>query len=181
MIKRQNRYPPGTILKIKFGIYFHYGIADGEGNVIHNSKKRMQVTCETESAFAEGRTIQVSHISSENPEKAVIKAKQYIGMPYKILKNNCEHFVRLAHGLESESPQIQYWIISAFAAAITIKSDNTLIQLTSGAVVAASLLTPVEQSPLRNAVIAGLAAFGIGILLKTEKSNHSSHAHINTY
>lgn len=33
-------YAAGTVLKLDFGTFHHYGIADGLGSVIHNSKKR---------------------------------------------------------------------------------------------------------------------------------------------
>ena len=41
-------YPPGTTLKLDYGTFYHYGIADGLGGVIHNSKKLGKVTHESE-------------------------------------------------------------------------------------------------------------------------------------
>ena len=41
-------YAKGTTLLLDFGTFNHYGIADGCGGVIHNSKKYFMVTHESE-------------------------------------------------------------------------------------------------------------------------------------
>lgn len=157
-------YPAGTVLKLDFGTYFHYGVADGLGNVIHNSKKRLKVTEEPYENFAEGKEIIVSDITSENPAQAAINAKRYLGMPYNLIKSNCEHFARLAHGLEVESTQIQQYLLAALGAGVALKSDNTIIKTAGSAVLLASLLTPTEKSPFKNATIFALVATGIAAL-----------------
>lgn len=157
-------YPAGTVLKLDFGTYFHYGVADGLGKVIHNSKKHLKVTEESYEDFAEDKEILVSDITSETPAQAAITAKRYLGMPYHLIKSNCEHFARLAHGLEVESTQIQQYLLAALGAGVALKSDNSILKATGGAVVLASLLTPTEESPFKNATVFGLVAAGIALL-----------------
>mgnify|MGYP005992191551 CR=1 FL=1 len=77
-------YSAGTVLKLDFGTFFHYGVADGVGSVIHNSKKHRKVTKESYEDFSDGKAIIVSKITSESPEQAAIKAERYIGMPYNL-------------------------------------------------------------------------------------------------
>ena len=154
-------YPAGTVLKLDFGSFYHYGIVDGLGSVIHNSKKHFKVTQESYEAFAEGKEIIVSDITSDNPAQAAVSAKRYLGMPYNLIKSNCEHFARLCHGLEVESTQIQQYLLAALGAGAALKSDNAVIKAAGGAVAIASLLTPTEESPFKNATIAALVAAGI--------------------
>ena len=159
-------YPAGTVLKLDFGTFFHYGIADGFGKVTHNSKKHLKVTHESYNDFAEGKKIIVSDITSKNPEQAAINAHRYVGMPYGLIKSNCEHFVRLCHGLEIESTQIQQYFLAALGAGAALKSDNTIIKAAGSAVAIASLLTPTEESPFKNAAIAALIAAGLVALAR---------------
>ena len=69
-------YAKGTTLLLDFGIFNHYGIADGCGGVIHNSKKYRMVTHESEANFAEGKDILVSDITSNNSSQASDIAKR---------------------------------------------------------------------------------------------------------
>ena len=154
-------YPAGTVLKLDFGTFFHYGVADGLGMVIHNSKKHLKVMQESYEDFAEGKEIIGSDITSENPAQAAIKAQRYLGMPYNLIQSNCEHFARLCHGLEIESTQIQQYLLVALGAGAAIKSNNVIVQAAGGAVAVASLLTPTEQSPFKNAAIAALITVGL--------------------
>jgi hypothetical protein len=154
-------YPAGTVLKLDFGTFSHYGIADGLGEVIHNSKKYFKVTQESYESFADGKEIIVSDITSENPSQAAINAKRYLGMQYNLIKSNCEHFARLCHGLEVESTQIQQYLLAALGAGAALKSSKSIIQAAGSAVAIASLLTPTEQSPFKNAAIAALIAAGV--------------------
>ncbi len=153
-------YPAGTVLKLDFGAFFHYGLADGAGKVIHNSKIRFKVTVESYDEFADGKEILVSDITSENPSKAVTLAMRYIGMPYNLLSSNCEQFVRLCHGLEIESTQVQQYLLVALGAGMALKSENPYVKATGSAVAIASLLTPTEESPFKNSGITALIAIG---------------------
>ena len=159
-------YLAGTTLKIDYGLYGHYGIADGLGCVIHNSKKHAKVVKETIEEFADGREILSSSITSENPAQAVIIASRYLEMPYNLITENCEHFARLSHGLEKESTQMQQYFIFALGAGIATKSKNKDIKLLAGSVALASLLTPNEESPFQNIGVTLAIAAGLIILSK---------------
>lgn len=154
-------YPAGTVLKLNFGTFFHYGLADGAGSVIHNSKARKQVTVESYEDFSEGKEIIISDITSGDPSRAVLLAKRYIGMPYNLLSANCEQFVRLCHGLEVESTQVQQYLLAALGAGMALKSDNIYVKSAGGAVALASYLTPTEESPFKNAGVAALITVGL--------------------
>jgi hypothetical protein len=160
-------YTAGTVLKLDFGTFFHYGIADGLGEVIHNSKKHLMVTQETYEEFADGKSIIVSDMTGGNPDQAAINAKRYLGMPYNLIRSNCEHFARMAHGLEIESTQIQQYLLVALGAGVALKSDSTIVQAAGGAVAVASLLIPTEKSPFKNAAIAVLISTGIVALARS--------------
>lgn len=162
-------YSAGTTLKVDFGSFFHYGIADGLGQVIHNSKKRMKVTLESYEDFSGGKEITVSNITSINPENAVNRAMQYIGMPYNLLRSNCEHFARLCHGLENESPQIQKWMLISVGSVAVLKSKDPILQAAGGGMAIGSLLTPKETSPYKNASVGTLIGALIGLMAKIWK------------
>jgi len=154
-------YTKGTTLLLDFGTFNHYGISDGCGGVIHNSKKYRMVTHESEADFAEGKDIIVSDITSNNPCYAFDKAKRYIGMGYDLLQSNCEHFIRLCHGLEVESTQIQKYLLASATAGVALKSNNSIVKMASIAASLAALITPKEESPFKNAAIAALVTAGV--------------------
>lgn len=158
-------YPAGTVLKLDFGTFFHYGLADGAGKVIHNSKTRLKVAIDSYEDFAEGKEILVSALTSSDPSRSVTMAQRYVGMPYNLLSANCEQFVRLCHGLEVESTQVQQYLLAALGAGMALKSDNPYIKATGSAVALASYLTPTEESPFKNAGIAALIAVGVVALV----------------
>ncbi len=158
-------YALGTTLRINFGGFYHYGIADGTGGVIHNSKKKGKVTHEYEDEFSGGYPIETSEVTSENPSRAVEIAKRCLNLPYNLFSSNCEHFVRLVHGLDVESPQVQRYLLFALGTGIAIKSDNSMLKIIGSTVALTSLLTPAEKSPLRNVAIAVLLASCIAALV----------------
>ncbi len=162
-------HPAGTTLKINYGSYNHYGIADGLGKVIHNSKKYFKVIEETEKDFSEGEDILVSNITSESPLKAAMIASRYLGMPYSLFFSNCEHFVRLSHGLDVESTQVQQYLLCALGAGIALESKNKDIQVLAGAVSLGALLTPSEENPFKNIGTALAIAAGIIVLSRIIK------------
>jgi len=158
-------YSKGTTLKIDFVTFYHYGIADGMGGVVHNSKKRLMVTHESEADFAEGKEILISDITSDNPSYALEKAKRYINMPYYLAKQNCEHFVRLCHGLDVESLQIKKYLLVGVLAGIAYKSKNPIIKSAGAAGSITALCTSREKSPFRNAAIAVLITAGVAYVI----------------
>lgn len=157
-------YELGQVLKIQYTGFNHYGIYVGNNTVIHNSKKYHRVEEIDLTSFADNRIIEKSSIKAENPDLAVQTARKYLGIPYRLFSENCEHFVRTACGLVKESTQLQKYLISAVGIGVLLKSDNTVVQAAGGAAAVAALLTPTEQSPVQNVAVASCLAAGIAFL-----------------
>lgn len=139
---------PGTTLRYKVDGYWHYGILVHAGYVIHNSKLHGRVIKESYWEFAAGRQVEVFQgVSSSNLELACQRAHQYIGMAYSLFTKNCEHFVRLAHGLLPESPQIQKAVIATAAGALACASSNRAVQMTALGSGVAAIFAPEGSSP----------------------------------
>ncbi|MEZ8093614.1 lecithin retinol acyltransferase family protein [Photobacterium swingsii] len=153
-------YPIGTVLKIRCTSYWHYGMSDGGGGVIHNSKKRRQVQFDTIDEFAEGREVIVSSITSDNPEQAFLYAKKFVGTPYNIFSQNCEQFVRQAHGLPVECTQFQRLMLVVFGSYLVIGEKNRFIKIAGVGILAGSFLSPSEKSPYRRAMKGAVIAAG---------------------
>ena len=106
----------GTVLCVFCNFYFHYGIADGRGGVIHARKDKGVVHDKSLKNFGNGGIAKIdSDITSDDLRAAYKRALGYVGNPYDLLFDNCEHFVRWAHGLEKESTQIQRGVILAMS------------------------------------------------------------------
>ncbi|MEZ9464972.1 lecithin retinol acyltransferase family protein [Vibrio splendidus] len=157
-------YELGQVLKIQYTGFKHYGIYVGNNTVIHNSKKYHRVEEIDLDVFADNRAIQKSSIKAENPALAAQSARKYLGIPYSLFSENCEHFVRTTCGLVKESTQVQKYLISAVGVGALLKSDNTVVQAAGGAAALASMLTPTEQSPVKNVAVAACLAAGIAFL-----------------
>ena len=107
-------YAAGTTLFTLCGAYYHYGIADGNGGVIHARKKEGVVHDTSLKNFGNGGIVKIdSDITSDDLCAAHKRALEYIGKPYDLFSDNCEHFVRCAHGLKKESIQLQRGMIIA--------------------------------------------------------------------
>ena len=157
-------YQQGQVLKIQYTGFKHYGIYVGNNMVIHNSKKIHSVEEIALEAFSDNRNVQLSSIKTENPELAIQTARKYLGLPYNLFAENCEHFVRTSCGLVKESTQVQKYLISAIGVGALLKSDNAVVQSAGGAAALAAMLTPTEQSPVKNVAIATCLAAGIAFL-----------------
>jgi len=157
-------YQLGDVLLVQYMGYKHYGIFVGGNTVIHNSKKFKRIEEISLSDFSDNKNISLSSISSRNPEIAVQTARKYLGVPYNLFSENCEHFVRTTCGLVKESTQLQKYLISALGAGALLKSDNTIVQAAGGAAAVAALLTPSEKSPVKNAAVLAALAAGVAFL-----------------
>ncbi|EPI8560807.1 lecithin retinol acyltransferase family protein [Vibrio fluvialis] len=157
-------YQLGQVLKIQYTGFNHYGIFVGNDMVIHNSKKFHRVEEIDLKSFADNKTIQVSSIKPENPYLAVQTARKYLGLPYNLFSENCEHFVRTACGLVKESTQVQKYLISALGVGALLKSDNTVVKAAGGAAALAAMLTPTETSPVKNSAVAACLVAGLAFL-----------------
>ncbi len=162
--------PPGTVFSITFPNFLHYGIYDGSGKIIHASKKRGCVSHDSLEEFSDGKTIKISSICGENLEHAVKKSKEYIGLKYDLFSSNCEHFVRLAHGLEKESLQLRKNMFCGLSIATSLYSDNKYVKYAAlGAALGAAI--PSEKDTVKNTVVVGGLFLAITWLLSEASKN----------
>ena len=157
-------YNPGDVLCVQYTGFKHYGLYIGNNLVIHNSKKFKKVCEIALEEFADGKEIRASNIKAEDPSLAIQTAQKYINVPYDLFSENCEHFVRTVCGLAKESTQLQKYLCFAFGIGL-MKSDNKILKLAGGATAFFSLLTPSEQSPVKNAAVAACLVTGLALLM----------------
>ncbi len=162
-------YALGDVLFIQYTGFKHYGIYVGNSTVIHNSKKFFKVEEISLNEFSDNKEPKISSIKSLTPELSIQKAKQYLGVPYSLFSENCEHFVRVVSGLEKESTQLQKYMVSAFCIGVMLRSENKIFKAVSSTTLIGTLLTPSEKSPIKNATILACLAVGI-IFLSTRNS-----------
>lgn len=109
---RRVSLPPGTVIGVRYGLIEHVGIVtdwaiDGMPAVISNSYAHRGVREEPLSSFAGGRPFRIHKAMTDMPGHAVAaRARRMIGRRYHAVRFNCEHFVRIAHGLKPRSPQL---------------------------------------------------------------------------
>ena len=146
--------------------YYHYGIADGNGGVIHASKIRGGVVHdESLEEFENGGVAQIDDsITSGDLCAAYEKAQSDVDKSYDLFSDNCEHFVRSAHGLKKECRQIHRRAIAGSAAVVAIKSKDPKTRTVAACVSVGSALS---EKPIEGA----LAGFLIG-LAATAVSKH---------
>jgi len=143
----------------------HYGLYDADGVVIHNSKKLRLVKESTLEEFSDGYSISISSgITAKNRALAVQTARKYLGLPYHLWNDNCEHFVRVACGLIKESTQVQKFLITALGAGVLLKSENVVLRTAGGTAAVVAMLTPSEESPVKSAIILSCLTAGIAFL-----------------
>lgn len=117
----QIKYSPGSVLSIRYPLYKHFAIVsdqstNGKPNLISLSYRTGTVCEEAWDTVVDGRPIEPSSIMGNYSSELILKrTRQYIqnNLRYSLLKFNCEHFVRLAHGLPVESKQVQRTITGA--------------------------------------------------------------------
>ncbi|MBL4662026.1 MAG: lecithin retinol acyltransferase family protein [Flavobacteriaceae bacterium] len=152
-------------VKVSCGLFYHHGLYDGAGFVVHNSKKYGRVIRESLDTFSEGKKVICSNIQSANPVLANECAMKLIGRPYYLFSDNCEHFVQLCNQNIVESPQLQKYLSGAAGLALAIGSKNKGLQASGIAIAAATLLTPPDRSPKNNLLIVLAGLIGVGLIL----------------
>ena len=111
-----NPLPAGTVVSTGRPGYRHYGIVtdrfiNGFQTVISNTGKFRKVVEEPLPLFQEGSDLRVEgYWGKLHPHDVLSRARAKLGAPYSLFTSNCEHFVRFAHGLREESPQVQFLI-----------------------------------------------------------------------
>jgi len=109
---REVSLPAGTVIGVRSGAIEHVGIItdqriDDMPAVISNSYAHRGVREEPLSSFARGRPFRIhKKMSTMAGEEVAHRARRMIGRRYDALRFNCEHFVRIAHGLKPRSPQL---------------------------------------------------------------------------
>lgn len=108
--------PTGTVIRVSHGWYDHVALIgdrlmNGERSVVAFSAKDGGLIEQSYSAFNLGRQVTSDGYLGQLPPAAVMqRARLKQGAPYSWLDFNCEHFVRYAHGVPIESPQLQQWV-----------------------------------------------------------------------
>lgn len=109
----------GTVIKVNHGLYDHVGLVgdyfiQGERSVLAFSAQAGGFVEQPFSDFANGRTVTVhGYPGTLPPEMVMLRARLKRGQPYSWNTFNCEHFVRYAHGVHVESPQLRQWTFLA--------------------------------------------------------------------
>ena len=109
------RARPGDVVAVNFGLYEHVGIlSDGrdwrtnQPLVFSATRRHGCVAEEPLAAFAQGRGVASRGFPGRLPRATVLaRARALVGRRWHLFFDNCEHFVRQAHGLRRESPQLQ--------------------------------------------------------------------------
>ena len=118
-------YTLGTVIFVKIWPIKHYGIISGfnefgEVLVISNSKALGCVAEEPLMKFSMGKqSVVEGYPSNCNPSDVIARARSQVGKKYDLFSDNCEHFVRWAHHLKPESPQLQFFSVLAGALVVS--------------------------------------------------------------
>ena len=85
----------GDLITVNKALFItHFGIYIGDGMVIDNSAQHGHVEQRTLEEFAgQGKAYITPHTSIFSPKEIVVRAKERLGRPYRLLSRNCEHFV----------------------------------------------------------------------------------------
>lgn len=120
--------PAGTVVRVRYGFYEHVAMLSehaigGERAVVSFSAQAGGFVEEPFSVFARGQTVVIEGYLGVLPPAVVMqRARMKGGQTYSLSDFNCEHFVRYAHGVPVESPQLRQWaflggLVSIFAVA----------------------------------------------------------------
>lgn len=111
--------PPGTVFRVSHGLYDHVGLLsdhwiNGERAVVSFSARNGGLVEEAFSQFACGRGVVAEGYPGQLPPLVVLaRARALKDRAYAWLTFNCEHFIRNAHGVPEESPQLRQWLFAA--------------------------------------------------------------------
>jgi hypothetical protein len=121
-------YPPGAVVSVWRGFYHHVALlAEAppgfERRVIslNPGPPGTQLREETVSEFARGKEVVVRSTPRVlHPHWVLARARSGQHPPYSWLEFNCDHFVRFAHGVPVESPQLQAWVAVGLLGAVLL-------------------------------------------------------------
>lgn len=117
LLSQQNVWTPleGSVIRVGCALHDHVaflgdGVVDGERSVLSFSAQTAGPAELSMSAFAASRTVTVDgYLGGSTPEAVMPRARAKREQSYSWTEFNCEHFVRYAHGVPLESPQLQQW------------------------------------------------------------------------
>lgn len=108
-------HPAGTVIRVKHGWYDHVAMLGdrtvaGERSVMAFSAQAGGFVEQPYMSFARGQAVTVEGYLGVLPSAVVMhRARMKRGQVYSWMAFNCEHFVRYAHGVDVESPQLRQW------------------------------------------------------------------------
>lgn len=111
--------PTGTVIRVSHGWYDHVGLIGerpimGERSVMAFSAQFGGLVEQPYSAFANGHVVTIDGYLGVLPQETVMqRARLKQRQAYSWTNFNCEHFVRYAHGVPIESPQLRQWTFVA--------------------------------------------------------------------
>lgn len=111
--------PVGTVLRVSHGWYDHVAlisdrILQGERSVLTFSADAGGLSEQPYSTFAGRRPVIIDgYLGCLPPAIVMQRARLQQGRAYSWSEFNCEHFVRYAHGVPIESPQLRQWTFLA--------------------------------------------------------------------
>ena len=123
-----SRLPAGTVVRVNCGLYDHValmgsGTMNGERTVLSFSARHRGLAEVPFSAFAENKQVTVDgYLGTLSPDDVLKRAWLKRGQPYCLMTFNCEHFIRYAHDVNIESPQVTQWVllVNAFGALVAL-------------------------------------------------------------
>lgn len=122
---------PGTIVRITFKgeMWYHYGILDGIGGIIHLRKRMGKILLDPLSkVLAKAHKVEYFNDDIEKRMEILAYAKDMLGKPfeYSIFNLNCESWVNYAKTGLFESSQVNNisFIVGASMLLYNIFSDN---------------------------------------------------------
>ena len=117
MTSRSNRFEPGDVIAIPFGIGLsHYGLVTSRGTVISNSSKHGGVVEQSLSDFAKGRRIRLcERTDALDAVVAETRARRAKGSSYSLTEANCAHFTRYSRRQRPTTVQVASATVSALA------------------------------------------------------------------
>jgi hypothetical protein len=107
--------PAGTVVRVRHGFYEHVAMLGehaigGERAVVSFSAQADGFVEEPFSIFARGQTVVIEGYLGVLPPVVVMqRARMKRGQAHSLSDFNCEHFVRHAHGVPVQSPQLRQW------------------------------------------------------------------------
>ncbi len=117
MTSRFNRFEPGDVVAIPFGIGLsHYGLVTSRGTVISNSSKHGGVVEQSLAEFSNGRRVRLcERTDAIDAVVAESRARRAKGSSYSLMGSNCAHFTRWSRRQRPTSLQVASATAKAFS------------------------------------------------------------------